>query len=214
MSSLDRVIAGFFQFRNRTLEERPSLFEELALAQTPKVMMIACCDSRVAPSILTSAAAGEIFVLRNIANLVPPCESSPTRHGTSAALQYAVCVLEVEHVVVLGHSQCGGIRALIAADPRPDDNMDFINHWMRIGREARSRTLLRLPHGNLDEQARLCEQESVKQSLANLMTFPWIHERLVAGSLELHGWYFDIGAARLQRYDPADDRFVPIEGPT
>ena len=99
MSPLDRVIAGFFQFRDRTLEERPGLFQELARAQTPKVMMVACCDSRVAPSILTSAAAGEIFVLRNIANLVPPCESGPTRHGTSAALQYAVCVLEVEHVV-------------------------------------------------------------------------------------------------------------------
>ena len=94
----------------------------------------------------------------------------------------------------------------MAADPRPDDDMDFINHWMRIGREARSRTLLRLPHGSLDELARLCEQESVKQSLANLMTFPWIHERLVSGSSDLHGWYFDIGEAQLQRYDRVSDR--------
>ena len=213
MGAIDDVIAGFFQFRDTVFHPNRERFRQLAVGQRPKVMIVACCDSRVSPAMLINAAPGELFTLRNIANLVPPCEGGPTRHGTSAALEYAVRALEVEAIVVLGHARCGGIRALLEADPSIGEDRQFINHWMRIADPARARTMAELGDRPLDEQARFCEQESVRLSLANLMTFPWIRERVEDGRLSIHGWYFDIADASMYRYDPAASGFREITGP-
>lgn len=208
MSAVQRLIDGFLEFRETSLERSPDYFEALAAVQQPSVMCIACCDSRVGPSLLTRAPAGEIFVVRNIANLVPPFAEAQTRHGTSAALQYAVQHLRVENIIVLGHSQCGGIRGLLEMDLSDREGPLYVKHWVRQAEPAKTRTLAALGDRPIEEQARFCEQESIKQSLANLVTYPWVHDAVGTGALTLHGWYFDIRACALHRFDRAADTFV------
>ena len=140
---MDTLIEGFKRFRAQYFEEHRRLFEALAMrGQTPKVLLIGCCDSRVDPAIIFDAQPGEMFVLRNVANLVPPYAPDTGHHGTSAAVEFAIRGLEVEHVVVLGHARCGGVRALIEGQAGSDDT-DFIRGWMHIARSARDRALAR-----------------------------------------------------------------------
>ncbi|GGB59881.1 carbonic anhydrase [Tistrella bauzanensis] len=209
MDALNKVIEGFRRFRDDGMRNNPTLFASLAREQTPKVMMIACCDSRVDPALITSADPGDLFILRNVANLVPPFEPDGARHGTSAALEFAVNGLGVQHVVVLGHASCGGIRALVQRDPEQPNN-DFIDVWMSQIADVRARILH--DHADVDahEHQHLCELESIKVSLANLATFPWIADRLTAGTIRLHGWYYDIANARILAYDREADAFLPL----
>lgn len=212
MPEFRKVVRGFLNFRESTYKQNEALFRQLARKQEPKVMVIACCDSRVDPAIVTNAEQGDLFVLRNVANLVPPCERQhgPTRHGTSAALEFAVTGLQVKYIIVLGHSGCGGIRALLTSDPSVSAEGSFIYHWMQIAREARERTLADKADAPLEEQLRYCEQQGIRQSLDNLMTFPWVQERVAAGTLSLHGWYFDIGDGKMYYLEPETGRFEEL----
>lgn len=209
---MDTLIDGFKRFREQYFEEHRRLFEALAMrGQTPKVLLIGCCDSRVDPAIIFDAQPGEMFVLRNVANLVPPYAPDEGHHGTSAAVEFAIRGLEVEHVVVLGHARCGGVRALIEGQAG-SDNTDFIRGWMHIARSARDRALaLTLSAGQpIDAARRMCEQETVAISLANLMTFPWVRERVEQGRLMLHGWFFDLESGELFRLDPITNTFQNV----
>ncbi len=201
MDPIARLIEGFQRFRHKYFVEDRALFEQLSRrGQSPKVAVVACCDSRVDPAIVLDASPGDLFTIRNVANLVPPHEPEGTYHGTSAALEFAVRSLEVEHILVLGHAQCGGIRALMEGDLRPggDEPYDFIGAWMSIAREARERVTA---DGTLSEPERrpACEKAAVEVSLENLMTFPWIQRRVEDGRLQLHGWYFDLESGELSR---------------
>ncbi|CAM6062328.1 unnamed protein product [Sphagnum tenellum] len=185
---LNRLKEGFVRFKEEKFLKESELFSRLANGQQPKVMVIGCCDSRVDPTMLMELEPGEVFTLRNVANLVPPWEKEGTYHGTSAALEFAVMGLQVEHIIVLGHRHCGGIRALMT---RSDFNSDFIGSWMKIGMSARERTLKLMAGKPITDQCRFCEQESINTSLANLLTFSWIEDRVKQGKLRLHGWYYD-----------------------
>jgi carbonic anhydrase len=207
---LCKLTRGFLEFRNATFEPRRSLFAQLAQRQQPRVMMIACSDSRVDPAILTNAEPGELFMVRNVANLVPPCAADRAQHGISAALEYGVTALGVEHIIVFGHVDCGGIQALLTADPAVDEEHSFIHRWLQIADEARRRTLIVARHEPIESQLRILEQEAIKTSLANLLTFPWIEERVAAGALRLHGWSFDIDQGEVRAYVPDDDAFQPL----
>lgn len=207
---METLIEGFKRFRAAYFEEHRKLFEALASrGQNPKVLLIGCCDSRVDPAIIFDAQPGEMFVVRNVANLVPRYEPDQGHHGTSAAVEFAVRGLDVEHIVILGHARCGGVRALIEGQA---DNTDFIGGWMSTARSARDRALaLTLSAGQpIDTARRLCEQETVAISLGNLMTFPWIRERVEQGQLMLHGWYFDLESGELFRLDPMTNTFQPV----
>ncbi len=207
---MDDLIEGFRRFRSDYYEQRRELFEDLARnGQTPKVLLIGCSDSRVDPAIIFDAKPGEMFVLRNVANLIPPHAPDVGHHGTSSAVEFAVRGLEVEHIVVLGHAQCGGVRALIEGNV---EGTDFIKGWISIARSARDRALaLTLSSGQpIANALRMCEQETVAISLANLMTFPWIRERVEKGMLMLHGWFFDIENGELLRLDPATNTFKTV----
>lgn len=207
---MDGLIEGFRRFRSDYYEQRRELFEDLARnGQTPKVLLIGCSDSRVDPAIIFDAKPGEMFVLRNVANLIPPHAPDVGHHGTSSAVEFAVRGLEVEHIVVLGHAQCGGVRALIEGNV---EGTDFIKGWISIARSARDRALaLTLSSGQpIANALRMCEQETVAISLANLMTFPWIRERVEKGMLMLHGWFFDIENGELLRLDPATNTFKTV----
>jgi carbonic anhydrase len=209
--TIEKLREGHSRFRKEVFAPNESLFGSLALEQKPNALVIACADSRVDPAMITGAAPGELFVVRNVANLVPPFQTSArTHHGTSAALEYAVTVLEVGHIIVMGHAHCGGIHALMTGAPGVGVGNDFVKKWMEIAAPARERTLAALPEHRVLEQARRCERESLRSSLDNLMTFPCIEHYLADGKLALHAWYFDIAEGSLQRYDPETDALTPL----
>ena len=188
------LIEGYRRFRETYWAENKDVFEALAAGQSPRAMVITCADSRVDPQMIFDAKPGEIFCVRNVANLVPPYAPDSDHHGTSAALEFAVRSLKVEHVIVLGHAQCGGIRALWQGG----EQGDFIGRWMEIAAPARERALAAA--ATADETAQhLCERESIRVTIDNLMTFPWVAERVQAGLLQLHGWHFDFELGELER---------------
>lgn len=191
--SLQPFFEGYRQFRDQYFREHQVFIETLMTkGQRPKAMMIACSDSRIDPSLKFGAGPGDMFIVRNVANLVPPYAPDEAYHGTSAALEFAVLGLEVEHIIVMGHAKCGGIQALMQHDDHRDD---FISSWVKIAEPARKAA--KATTQDPEAAQRFCEQEAVKTSLNNLMTFPWIAERVEAGKLQLHGWYFDLGTATL-----------------
>lgn len=204
MEPISKLIAGFARFRSKYFAGDSALFEQLSRhGQSPRVMVIACCDARVDPAIITDADPGDLFVVRNVANLVPPCETGGGYHGTSAALEFAVQSLKVEHIIVLGHSGCGGVHSLL--QDAGAQQGDFIAPWMALAATACLK--IKAVPAPATVQQRACEQAVVQVSLANLKTFPWIAERMSKGALHLHGWYFDIKGGELLCYHPENDRF-------
>lgn len=201
MKDLERFIAGFRIFQKDYFGPETPNFEPLRQGQHPKTMIIGCSDSRVDPAILTNCSPGDIFTVRNVANLVPPYEEIEGLHGVSAALEFAVCHLGVEHIIVLGHSQCGGIGALMA-DSCGCKRDNFISGWMSIAAPAKEKVLVELPGKDSQLQQCAVEQASILLSLENLHSFSWIDQRVTAGTLSLHGWYFDLSAGVLLEYRP------------
>jgi carbonic anhydrase len=193
------LLDGHTRFRTGYWRRHKKRFFELAKqGQQPSAMVIACSDSRVSPELIFDVAPGEIFVVRNVSNLVPPYAPDTGKHGTSAALEFAVTGLGVKNIVVLGHSQCGGIRALMEG-PKAQHG-DFIDSWMAIAKTARAR-VCDSPEAPADFSA-LCDQcarESIRTSLANLLTFPWIRSRVDEGTLTLAGLHFNVQTGKLER---------------
>lgn len=205
MASQDKLLAGFKRFKKQYFGDDSHLYDSMKNGQPAKTLMVACCDSRVDPAILTDCDPGDLFIVRNVANLVPPCEDDGHFHGTSAALEFAVNNLEVENIIVMGHANCGGINALWHDDGSTQSQ--FINSWVSIAKSAKDRVLQALPTATKQIQIKTCEQQAILVSLDNLLTFPCIHKRVEEGSLSLHGWYFDIPAGALLSYIPASKRF-------
>lgn len=208
MTDFRDLVAGYHRFRTDSYAQQRERWAKLAEGQSPRVMVIACADSRTDPSQVFDVSPGEIFVVRNIANLVPPFELGGGRHGVSAALEFAVTQLEVPEIVVLGHGQCGGVSAALSrkfADA-PEGSGGFIAHWVDMLDEARARIVAE--HGEGPEAVRAMELETVRVSIANLQTFPWIRERVAAGKLTLHGAYFAIRDGVLHVMG-ADGAFAP-----
>lgn len=209
MDDIQRFIGGFRRFQHKYFGEHRNLFEQLKQGQSPKTLLIGCSDSRVDPALLTDCDPGDIFVVRNVANLVPPFENDNAKHGVSAAIEFAVCDLDVRQIVVLGHSSCGGIGALMKGHPQKTE-VDFVGKWMQIAEPARLQVLQELAAYPLDEQVRACEVASIIVSLDNLMTFPFIAERVASGQLALIGWYFDMQKGALYDFDQESHVFRPL----
>lgn len=206
MSSPKLLIEGFSRFRERHFTKDDALFRGLVeQGQTPRILVVACCDARVDPALVLDCAPGDLFVIRNVANLVPPAENQGHYHGTSAALEFGVRKLNVGHIIVLGHAQCGGIHALLEGAVQKEDV--FISEWMGIADAARDLVNREYTDADNATRHRACEQQAILVSLDNLETFPWIRERVEQGSLELHGWYFDIERGELLCYNAAARRF-------
>ena len=213
MKNIPHLYDGYRSFRAETFPANRGLYRDLvAHGQSPRVMVISCCDSRVDPTTIFNARPGELFMVRNVANLVPPYEPQGEYHGTSAALEFAVTGLQVEHIVVLGHAFCGGVKAFLEGLYGPDPERPFITRWMSLLGPALTHLSETSAMRDAEEARRALELASVKHSLANLKTFPFVKERMADGRLALHGAFFDIERGLLLEYDPAADAYVAVDG--
>jgi carbonic anhydrase len=211
MTQFTDLLDGYHRFRSSDWTSQKERWTELGEGQSPKVMIIACSDSRVDPTQIFDTNPGEIFVVRNVAALVPPFETTPGRHGVSAALEFAVQFLKVEEIVVMGHGLCGGCQAALskAMEGMPPGEGGFIANWISLLDEAREK-VVKVFDPNSFEAERAMEQEAVKVSLANLRTFPCIRQKEADGSLKLHGAVFAISDGALNVLDEEQDQFLPI----
>ncbi len=201
----------FHRFKFRHFAPNQEHYEELAReGQHPEIMIVSCCDSRVDPETIFSAMPGELFIVRNVANLVPPFETTGKYHGVSAALEFAALTLRVKHILVLAHSGCGGVKACINQDAIRQTEAQFIINWMSLLDGSRDRLLPHHPDKHSKELQAAMEQETVRTSLDNLRTFPCIQELERRGRLTLHGAYFDIETGRLTALNAATDEFTDV----
>jgi len=211
MRNVPYLVDGYRRFMAERYPREADVYRSLAdEGQAPKTMVIGCCDSRVDPAAIFSAGPGQLFVVRNVANLVPPYEQHGDYHGTSAALEFAVTGLGVETILVMGHGRCGGVQAFLQGsyeEPRPPG---FIQSWMSLLKGAQHEAQRDVSAGAVTSMQQALEFASVRRSLDNLETFPFIRQSLAEGRLQLHGAYFDIADGHLLALDPADGRFRPV----
>ena len=205
MKTIEDMIAGYQRFRAGRFQREAALYEQLGSGQSPDVLIIGCADSRVDPAQIFDAAPAELFVVRNVANLVPPFQPSNGLHGVGAAVEFAVTALKIKHIVVMGHSGCGGVAAsLAAADDRPVG--EFIAPWMTLLDETRDAVLASDP----PDRQRALEHAGILTSIENLRTFPFVQDALGAGTLSLHGAWFAIGRGELHWFSEDAGRFEKI----
>lgn len=210
MSHIKELVEGYSRFKQHYFgPEGRELFDELATGQKPSTLVIACSDSRVDPAIVMDCKPGDLFVVRNVANMVPPYEKGGGYHGVSAALEFAVCALAVENIIVLGHRQCGGIKALFEGIPEGLPG-EFIKPWVNMARRAADRVREEYPNASDDEKLCNCEMGGILVSLENLRTFPFIQQKLAENQLNLYGWYFDIVSGQMHAYDDEKLKFEPL----
>lgn len=209
MPEFAALVDGYRRFRASSYKAQKDRYDELSSeGQAPPVMIISCCDSRVDPATVFDTVPGQVFALRNVANLVPPYETGGGLHGASAAIEFGVVGLGVKHIVVLGHGQCGGIKAALQGREDETQAYTFIDDWMGIVSDARDKIVAHT-HEHDDLQLAL-EHEAIKVSLANLRSFPFIAEREQQGEIRLHGAWFAIASGLLHVLDEASGQFAPV----
>ncbi len=205
MTIPDLLLDGYRQFKDAHLAEQAALYRRLAQGQTPQVMMIACADSRVDPATIFSAGPGELFVVRNVANLVPPYEANGGYHGTSAAIEFAIENIGVKDIVIMGHGQCGGIMASLSARPVGQ----FIAPWVDMISETRDAVLADNPNADAATLQQVLEFGAIGHSLQNLLSFPFVQAAVDAGRVRLHGAWFSIASGEL-RWRKQNNQFEKI----
>jgi len=208
MSSVKVLLNGFQKFREIYYEKDPGLYrDELSRGQSPRFAVIACSDSRVDPAIVLQTKPGDVFSVRNVAALVPPYEEDGHYHGTSAALEFAVTGLHVDHIIIIGHAHCGGVAAMVQKQENGTASGKFITPWTDLLQEARERALIIDPELSGEDLLRASERQAVRLSLDNLTTFPFIREAVAAGDVHLYGWYLDIFEGALETWNPNTETF-------
>jgi len=211
MSDIQILLNGFKKFRNLYYEKSPEVYRDLLRhGQKPRFAVVACSDSRVDPAIVLQAKPGEIFAVRNVAALVPPFEEGGLYHGTSAALEFAVRGLHVEHIIIIGHAHCGGVESMIQKQEGGEDIGIFIGAWTNLLREARERALSDDPSLQGDALQRASERQAVRLSLKNLNSFSFIREAVATGELSLQGWYLNIFDGALEIWDSKAKIFTEV----
>lgn len=211
MLPIQDLVDGFRRFQAQYISAENALFDQLKDGQRPSTLVIGCSDSRVDPLMLLGGEPGDLFVVRNIANLVPPCEDPrhDSHHSVSAALEFSVLELNVKRIIVLGHGCCGGIRALMEHD-EASHSQGFVGKWLSIAEPARDYVRRHYAHADHETQVAQAERASILVSLDNLLTFPWVAERVAQQQLALHGWYFDLRDGGLYCFDRQVGSFVPL----
>jgi len=212
MESYKRLIEGHKNFRKQYFDKPFEEYRKWASKyQKPEVMIISCSDSRVNPAILTSSNLGDIFVVSNVANIVPPFRKTcNTHHSTSSAIEYAVKHLKIKHIIVMGHSCCGGVNAMFTMEEqceKTSEEYSFINPWVDVISEVRDDVNKEMKDAPLEDKLRLCERKGILVSIQNLMSFPFVKNAVDNEKLQLHGWYFDIDKAALYEHNEDNGEF-------
>lgn len=207
----DTLADRYRRFKFRHFTPNQDHYEAMALnGQSPDIMVVSCCDSRVDPETIFSALPGEMFVVRNVANLVPPFETTGKYHGVSAALEFAALNLRVKHIIIVGHSGCGGVRACLDRDATRQTDAQFVTNWMSMLDEARDKVTSELAGRPTQEILRALEREGIKTSLKNLRTFPCIQILETKGRIALHAAHFDIARGTLAVLNEGTSEFVAL----
>ncbi len=198
--SFTKMLQGYSAFRKKYALGDNSIMQYLSnYGQQPEIMVVSCCDSRVDPALILQCDPGDLFVVRNVANIIPPYEKDDAHHGTSAALEFGVCGLGVKDLILLGHSQCGGIQALL--NKNDANHNDFISNWVSLVDTRHAHT-----HADPDEYAKL----ALNKSLQNCLTFPWIKEKVMAHKLTIHLWFFDVETGQIFTYSDTEKNYQPL----
>jgi carbonic anhydrase len=203
---MQKLVKGIHSFRNGYFASHRQLFEQLATSgQNPETLFITCSDSRVVPNLITNAAPGELFIIRNVGNVVPRTDLPG---GTAAAIQYAIEVLKVENVIICGHTQCGAMQAIL--NPERLEKLAYVKRW--LAQTDRVRQVIEERYAHLGAEARVTAavQENVLTQLENLREYPFIAERLESNTLRISGWVFDISQGNVWDYDPETSEFLPL----
>jgi carbonic anhydrase len=213
-NEIKKLSAGYARFRNLKAKKSDHAYKEiLQKPQRPIALLITCCDARIEPVRIFDCSPGDLYLIRNVANLIPPYEMDSHYHGTSAALEFGICYLNIPHIIILGHSECGGIQSLFEKHSKQPNS--FIDKWMGMAQIA-----CKLPDTIADmhsaaertNQENLCAKQALLGSMNNLMTFPWIKEKVDAGSVQLHAWYFNLSEGIIDVFKADSQDFEPLEG--
>ena len=205
-AALQHIVDGFKHFRKEVFPEQEELFKKLATAQNPRAMFITCADSRIVPELITQSSPGDLFVTRNVGNVVPPY--GQMNGGVSSAIEYAVLALKVHHIIVCGHSDCGAMRAVL--NPQSLTKMPTVSAWLRHAEVARTVVENNCSCGTEHETMQVLTKENVIAQLHHLRTHPSVASRLAAGELFIHGWVYDIETSKIEAYDAISDSFLPL----
>lgn len=210
---MKELIKGNKRFREKKFPQLKESVEKLVKeGQKPEVLFIGCSDSRVTPDIMLDVNPGDMFILRNVGNFVPPFKCDEDYHGSAAAIEYAVSVLEVKHIIVCGHSHCGACQSLYTEIPLEKQKVIHVKKWLELGAKAKEKTLsLVKDPNNKEELYRLTEKISVTYQLKNLLTYPDVKRRIENGSLQIHGWYYKLEDGSIDCYDQEAERFKSLE---
>lgn len=212
MAQRDDLFPGHTRFRKDYFENDRELFDSLARGtHEPRACIIGCSDARVPPDIILGASPGDLFAVRNVANIVPPFGAQNFNRAAGSAIEYAVHVLHVPHIVVVGHTQCGGIRALANLDAKLAEEMPTLAQWLKDAGEVRRRLLVLARHISSEELEKQLVFENVLVQLENLLTYPVVARALEENRLEMHGWVYDLADGSIQAYSPERNRFEPLE---
>ncbi len=199
-NSLKKILQGYQTFREKYVLGDNSIMQHLSSnGQQPQTMVVSCCDSRVDPALLLQCDPGDLFVVRNVANVIPPYEKDEAHHGTSAALEFGICFLKVKHLILLGHSQCGGIQVLLNRTDDSNQN-DFITNWVSIIKSSHVQL-------DADEYAKF----ALHQSLQNCLSFPWIKDKINQENLIIHLWFFDVKQGKIFSYSERQKKYLPLD---
>ncbi|HKL37903.1 MAG TPA: carbonic anhydrase [Bacteroidales bacterium] len=207
---MNKLFEGARQFSRQGYENHKSLFDQLKDRQKPHTLFLTCSDSRIVPALITQSLPGELFVIRNVANIVPPAHQAERFAENLSAVEYAVQVLNVDQVVICGHSNCGGCRALFS-EPVALNSLPHTSQWLKLARPARERAKARQYQLWRDNPFRSVEQENILLQMENMNSHPFVNDRQKSGSLPVFGWYYDIGRGEILNYNPDTGKFERIE---
>ncbi|KAF0185117.1 MAG: carbonic anhydrase [Nitrospirae bacterium] len=206
---MEKLYKGIHHFREGFFSDEKEFFQRISESQSPEVLFITCSDSRVDPNLVTQSRPGELFIVRNVGNIIPPHDAIRDKNSVAAALEFAVLVLKVKDIVVCGHSNCGAVRAIFA-DPKQLERCTHLLNWLSLAEPLRE--IMRKYYDTKSHEAfvGIAEKENVLLQIENLGTYPFISDALSAGTLRLHGWYYDIGSGQIRSYNPGTESFDTI----
>lgn len=210
---MDKLYKGIHTFQRSYFKKEEEFFRRLSAAQTPEVLFITCADSRVDPNLVTQSKPGELFIVRNVGNIIPPYDAIKDKNSVAAAIEFAVLGLKVKDIIVCGHSNCGAMQALYS-EKEAFRNTPHLGEWLELAQPVRRIVERFYPQAHTSAAARLriTEEENILLQLKNIQSYPFVSRALEAGDLHLHGWHYDIGTGRICSYNPSTDRFEQIEG--